>query len=155
MNGMAENEIIYQSHEGQPSASLLEELNHLYMALFEDADPDFFKQRIALHPELMVVTARQGDELVGFKLGYPIIDNTFYSWVGGVAASHRKAGIAFKMADLQEQYARENGFEQIKTKSMNRFKPMMQLNLKRGFDITKVYTNEKGQTKIVFKKRLD
>ena len=37
---------------------------------------------------------------------------------------------------------------------MNRFKPMMILNLKNGFSITKVYTNTKGQTKIVFEKQL-
>ncbi|MFT5215061.1 MAG: hypothetical protein ACI83H_000168 [Glaciecola sp.] len=37
---------------------------------------------------------------------------------------------------------------------MNTYKPMMILNLKNGFDITKIYTNTKGQTKIIFEKDL-
>jgi hypothetical protein len=37
---------------------------------------------------------------------------------------------------------------------MNRFKPMMILNLKNGFDIVQVYTNDSGQTKVVFEKTL-
>jgi len=37
---------------------------------------------------------------------------------------------------------------------MNRFKSMMILNLKNGFDIKSVYTNEVGQTKVVFEKTL-
>ncbi len=38
---------------------------------------------------------------------------------------------------------------------MNRFKPMMIMNLKEGFDIKQVYTNDKGQTKIIFEKAID
>jgi hypothetical protein len=34
---------------------------------------------------------------------------------------------------------------------MNRFKPMMILNLTKGFEITKVYTNSKGQRKLLLK----
>ena len=37
---------------------------------------------------------------------------------------------------------------------MNQYKPMMILNLKRGFDIVDIYTNTKGQTKIIFEKEL-
>jgi len=37
---------------------------------------------------------------------------------------------------------------------MNTFKPMMILNLKNGFDIVNIYTNTKGQTKIVFEKNI-
>jgi len=42
----------------------------------------------------------------------------------------------------------------MRTKSMNRFKPMMILNMKSGFDITNIYTNDVGQTKIIFEKDL-
>ena len=48
---------------------------------------------------------------------------------------------------IQEKYAKAKGFTKLRTKSMNQFKPMMILNLKNGFDISKVYTNAKGQTK--------
>ena len=56
--------------------------------------------------------------------------------------------------DAAVNYLKEKGYQRIRTKSMNRFKPMMILNLKNGFDIVQVYTNDSGQTKIVFEKDL-
>lgn len=79
-------------------------------------------------------------------------DTTFYSWVGGVKMTHRLNGIARQLALLQEQTVKQKGYTKIRTKSMNRFKPMMALNLKNGFDIVKVYTNSANQTKIIFEK---
>ena len=58
------------------------------------------------------------------------------------------------IAELQEQEVKAQGYQAIRTKSMNRFKSMMILNLKNGFDIKSVYTNEVGQTKVVFEKTL-
>ena len=37
---------------------------------------------------------------------------------------------------------------------MNQYKPMLILNIKNGFDIVQIYTNDSGQTKIVFEKEL-
>jgi hypothetical protein len=37
---------------------------------------------------------------------------------------------------------------------MNHFKGMLILNLKNGFDIKQVYTNDSGQTKIIFEKEI-
>ena len=152
---MVKDNILYQLHQGIPESGLLNEVNDLYVKLFSDADPDFFIKRVRAHPDLMLVTARVQNALIGFKLGYPILNDTFYSWIGGVHPYNRKQGVAFQLAELQENWAKKHGFKFLKTKSMNRFKPMMMLNLKRGFDITKVYTNEKGQTKVVFYKAID
>jgi len=55
---------------------------------------------------------------------------------------------------IQEKFAGNNGFKKLRTKSMNTYKSMIILNLKNGFYITNVYTNTKGQTKIVFEKFL-
>ena len=120
----------------------------------KDADLDFFKQRIEKQPKLFSILAYNNDDLIGFKVGYPYDETTFYSWIGGVLPNHQQQGIAKHMAKLQEKYARSEGFTKLRTKSMNQYKTMMILNLKNGFDITKVYTNAKGQTKIVFEKLL-
>ncbi len=153
-NGMEKAKIKYSILHGIPTDQDYDELVTLYLELFDDADSDFFLQRIKRHPDLMTICAKSNSALIGFKMGYGILDETFYSWVGGVKTGFRKQGIAHHLAELQEDWVRENGFKTLKTKSMNRFKPMMMLNLKRGFDITKIYTNELGQTKVVFKKSL-
>jgi len=146
--------ISYNIFEGDLSNNLFTELLHLYNQLFEDADLEFFKTRFTTQANICSVLAFKKTQLIGFKIGYPVENNTFYSWIGGVNSEFRNIGIGKQLATLQENYAIEKGFSVLKTKSMNRFKPMMILNLKNGFNITKVYTNTKGQTKIVFEKQL-
>ena len=125
---------------------------YLYCEIFNDADVFFFKQRLVDNENVYSIIAYIDDKPIGFKVGYYYSDDTFYSWVGGILPDYRKKGIATKLAELQEQYAKSAGYSKLRTKSMNQYKSMMILNLKRGFDIVKFYTNEKGQTKIVFEK---
>ena len=153
-NGMAKNSINYITVAGFPNESVHQDMINLYAEIFEDADISFFKQRIVEHQKLLSVLAYSNNVLIGFKIGYPYNKNTFYSWIGGVLPTYRQRGIASQLAVLQEQWVKENGFIALRTKSMNQFKSMMVMNLKNGFEITKVYTNSKGQTKIVFEKNL-
>ncbi len=153
-NGMANVSIDYINIEGMLSHLVLHDLMKLYSDIFEDADLLFFKNRIEEHSELYSVLAYHDEKLVGFKIGYPYNETIFYSWIGGILPDFRLHGIAKQMAVLQEQWAKQNGFTSLRTKSMNRFKEMMILNLKNGFEITNIYTNSKGQTKIVFEKHL-
>ncbi len=153
-NGMVKNSISYKTIEGIPEVSIYQELEKLYVKIFDDADLEFFKQRILEHPQLYTVLAYNDHILAGFKVGYPRDDTAFYSWIGGVLPQFRRQGIGLNLTKIQEKYAKAKGFTKLRTKSMNQFKPMMILNLKNGFDISKVYTNAKGQTKIVFEKSL-
>ena len=145
----------YQTIEGIPEQQVLDELLNVYDQLFEDAKLDFFVERVHSKKDLIINLCYSDSELVGFKLGYRYNENTLYSWVGGVLPTFRKQGIAQKLMELQHASAKEKGYKKMRTKSMNRFKPMMILNLKNGFDIVQVYTNDSQQTKIVFEKNLD
>ena len=155
LNGMGIGEKTYELIEGLPKPEVLGEIIRVYEELFSDADQDFFIKRLKTHENSLSILALDQGRLIGFKIGYPVLNDTFYSWIGGVLPEYRKKGVANTLAQLQENWAIEKGLKRLKTKSMNQYKPMIMLNLKRGFDITKVYTNEKGQTKIVFYKSLD
>lgn len=148
-------EYTYQTLEGIPSQEVLTELLGLYNTLFEDAKLDFFKERIQTKEYLVIILCYDAKIPIGFKLGYRYNEDTFYSWVGGVLPEYRQKGIAKKLMQLQHDCASKKGYEKVRTKSMNRFKPMMCLNLKSGFDIVKVYTNDSQQTKIIFEKKLN
>lgn len=154
MNGMAKNKYSYTLIVGKPNKDIQQELLHLYAILFEDAKLDFFVNRIETKEDLVTVLCHDKETLIGFKLGYRYDENTLYSWVGGVEISYREQGVAQKLLESQHSYAKKNGYQKIRTKSMNRFKPMMILNLKNGFNIKNIYTNDTGQTKIVFEKLL-
>lgn len=154
LNGMENDKFTFKIVEGIPSEDLLEDIISLYTSIFEDYKLNFFIERINQKEDLIIVLCYDQNQLVGFKIGYRYSITTFYSWVGGVLLEQRNNGIAKQLAQLQEQKVKEKGYLKIRTKSMNRFKPMMILNLKNGFDIKSVYTNDVGQTKIVFEKNL-
>ena len=154
-NGMESDKISYQLIEGIPEKGILIKLKPIYSIIFEDADLDFFEKRLYEKDNILIVIATYNNDFIGFKIGYRYNDITFYSWVGGVKKEFRKLGIGKELARIQEGWAKQNDYLKLRTKSMNRFKPMMILNLRNGFDIVSVYTNEKEQTKIVFEKQLN
>ncbi|MCF6294937.1 MAG: GNAT family N-acetyltransferase [Flavobacteriaceae bacterium] len=149
---MVKNSILYKTIEGIPDTEIYQDIVNLYSEIFEDADLKFFKKRVEKHAKLFSVLAYHDNKLIGLKIGYPYREDTFYSWIGGVHAEFRRQGVAINLAINQEEYAKTKGFTRLRTKSMNQYKPMMILNLKNGFDIINIYTNTKGQTKIVFEK---
>ena len=153
-NGMAKNKFTYTILEGVPSAAQLDEILEVYKSIFEDYKLEFFKSRIHEKQDLLIILCFDGEQLVGFKIGYTYNENTFYSWVGGILPKYRRLGIAKTLAATQEKIVIAKGYQKLRTKSMNRFKSMMILNLRNGFDIVKVYTNDSGQTKIIFEKEL-
>ncbi|MBT8273879.1 MAG: GNAT family N-acetyltransferase [Bacteroidia bacterium] len=149
---MENDKIIYRSFEGFPDANLFEKLSLLYQDIFDDADLQIFEDRLKTKKDVLIIMAFAGEDLIGFKIGYLYKSTIFYSWVGGIHKDYRRIGIASELARLQETHVKNKGYHKLRTKSMNRFKPMMALNLKNGFDILDVYTNESGQTKIIFEK---
>lgn len=152
---MENDKITFETISGIPSDVQMKSLLNVYQEIFEDADVAFFIDRLKNQPDVFSILAYKSDKLIGFKIGYPQTENVFYSWIGGVIISFRKQGIGHQLIKIQENHARLSGYKTLKTKSMNRFKSMMILNLKTGFNITKIYTNPKGQTKIVFEKALN
>ena len=46
------------------------------------------------------------------------------------------------------------GYEVIQTQTKNKWRNMLILNLRHGFDIVGTYTDSKGEPKIILKKRL-
>ena len=155
LNGMENANITYRTVYGSIDVDIMVEIEQCYEFLFDDADVYFFKQRFKEQPHIITVLALHKDRIVGFKIGYSYNDNTFYSWIGGVLPNYRRIGIAKSLATHQSEAAKNQGFTKLRTKSMNRFKPMMIFNLQQGFDIVKCYTNDSGQTKIVFEKSID
>lgn len=151
---MANAKMSYQSIHGPLERATQDDILQLYQSLFDDADVSFFIERLKTQADVLSILAYDNDRLVGFKIGYPKSPTVFYSWIGGVLKGYRNQGIAQQLLSLQEEWVIDKGFKILQTKSMNRFKPMMILNLKNGFDITKFYTNSKSQTKIVFEKVL-
>jgi predicted GNAT superfamily acetyltransferase len=62
----------------------------------------------------LILIATVDDKPVGFKVGYCRYGReTFYSWMGGVLDQYRRKGIATKLADEQETWAKTQGFIKV------------------------------------------
>lgn len=146
------NDFQFQLIAGVPNKDQLNTLLTLYKTIFIDARSEFFKERLFNKQQVLAIIAFKNKGAIGFKIGYKYNRTTFYSWVGGVTKNYRNQGVARQLAQHQEHWAKNKGYSKLRTKSMNRFKSMMILNLKNGFDIKSVYTNDSGQTKIIFEK---
>ncbi|AVR01076.1 GNAT family N-acetyltransferase [Oceanobacillus iheyensis] len=105
-------------------------------------------------PPLVIVTAMDGERVIGYKIGYALDNSTFYSWLGGVNPRYRNHGIASALMEKQHHYLKERGYKVVQTKTMNRWRGMLVLNIKNGFDVLATYTDEKGFHKIILEKRL-
>ena len=103
---------------------------------------------------LALVYCEDGVDL-GFKLGYAVDERQFYSWLGGVLPEGRGRGIAQALLEAQETWAVEQGFGEIRVKSMNRFPAMLRLLIRNGYAIDGVTPNADARlTKIHFVKQL-
>ena len=120
-----------------------------------DFNEDKFTKRFSTQKNTSIICFYYEQELVGFKVGYELDETKYYSWMGGVSNAHRKLGVALALTNEQHAWAKAQGYELIQTKSDNRHKAMMVLNLKTGFDIVGTEkTLLSPVLKILFEKKL-
>lgn len=89
-------------------------------------------ERLEGKPHLILVAEDQG-QLMGFKIGYELDTETFYSWFGGVSPKARNMGLAQQMLDRQEQWVKSKGYQRVKVKSRNQFSAMLRLLLRNHY----------------------
>ena len=98
--------------------------------------------------------AKVDGQAVGYKVGYKLNPELFYSWIGGVTPPFRGQGVARLLMAEQHQLLKEAGFKRVRTKTRNEFRSMLLLNIKMGFDITDTYTAPGETLRIVLEKDL-
>lgn len=103
---------------------------------------------------LRIDVAIHEKRIVGYKIGYALNPEQFYSWLGGVDKVYRNYGIASCLMKRQHQYAENSGYQVIQTKTKNNWRSMLLLNIKNGFDVIGTYTDQDGEIKIILEKSL-
>lgn len=135
-----------------PGDDVLKGILQLHRNIFGDSEDLVSKMKSK--PQLLVQAAMDGEKVIGYKMGYPLDKDTFYSWLGGVDPEYRGKGLASMLMEKQHEYLKEMGYKLVRTKTMNKWRGMLILNIKHGFDVIETYTDEKGLHKIVLEKRL-
>jgi ribosomal protein S18 acetylase RimI-like enzyme len=134
----------------------IEEAHKIFMVIPElDRYLSLSEMKEKLVGTHLVSIAENQGTLIGFKLGYQISEDEFYSWLGAVIPAYRNSGVAQSLLDFQEGWVIKSGFKSISVKSMNRFPSMLRLLIKNGYRIKSVENfDDAKKERIGFIKRL-
>jgi len=148
--------IQYRLYEGLPPAPELTQLLALHQRVFSGQTSENLLQEFeeVRNRSLLTLLAFEGDEVVGYKMGYRRKDGHFYSWLGCVSPDHRRMGIAGELMRQQHQWCREKEFHTIRTHTRNQWRDMLILNIRHGFDVIGTVAGRSSAVTIVLEKKL-
>jgi GNAT superfamily N-acetyltransferase len=110
---------------------------------FSDSYPATeYIRRLSTTQQFSLIAEIDG-QVAGFKVGYERTATIFYSWMGGVLPAFRRKGVARALADVQENWARQAGYQIVEFKTRNYLKPMLLFGINNGFHIYRVEPREK------------
>jgi GNAT superfamily N-acetyltransferase len=131
----------------------IDEMIALARRVFAEVSPARVAWRMTNMPDLSCFVALAGGAAAGFKIGYAMSEDRYYSWLGGVDPAYRRRGIAAQLMDRQHEWARSRGYRTIETRSDHDNVAMAQVNLASGFVVCGVHS-QPGRTQILFAKTL-
>lgn len=135
------------------TAAWYENMLELHGSIFTSQSPESIQEELLWKSKILIVLACDNEKVVGYKIGYEDRKERFYSWLGGVYPDYRGMGIATKLLRLQHEWSENQGYSVVRTQTKNRWRDMLVLNIKQGFDIVGTFTDERGEPKIILEKR--
>ncbi|WP_238018669.1 GNAT family N-acetyltransferase [Oceanobacillus jordanicus] len=87
--------ITYHINDSTLDANILDGLQALHKTIFDESDD--LSSKMTGKPPLVIVTAMDGERVIGYEIGYALDNRTFYSWLGGVDPRYRNQGIAYSL----------------------------------------------------------
>ncbi|MGP4081804.1 GNAT family N-acetyltransferase [Pseudalkalibacillus sp. R45] len=135
-----------------PEEKTLDQICALHNLVFSSTK-GFLEELQTKHRFCMLAAYDKGTP-IGYKIGYERKANHFYSWLGGVHPDHRGKGVGEELLIRQHDWCRTNGYQTIRTHTKNKWRSMLILNIKNGFDIIGTFTDKSGEPKIILEKHL-
>lgn len=132
----------------------IEVLAELTKKTFGEWDPKWFFSTFNQVKNIYLQIARIEGQPVAFKLGYSRTQTEFYSWLGAVLPEYRGLGIASDLMKAQHAWCKSQGYQVVETKTQNRFREMLLLNISAGFEIIGTHDSNEAGLKIILRKKL-
>lgn len=151
---MQNNYLNFQIKEGSVedavSVSLLvPELKHPH-------PKEVYENRMLGKKHLILIAYVEGEK-AGFKVGYDKFQDgeNFYTWMGGVRPAFRKKGVAEALAQYQEKWIKDQGYQNVILKTRNQHQGMLIFAIKNNFKIIEIEPKDDiEEHRILLKKRL-
>ncbi|GAB4549593.1 MAG: hypothetical protein Tsb0013_10950 [Phycisphaerales bacterium] len=135
----------------------LDTITHLYNSIFRpERDQEWLRRRMGVPERTLVQVARIDHDAVGFYCGYESRPCTHRAWLVGVVPDLRRTGIASQLMDAAEDWARTEGYKNLRFECSNRVRPMMHMGIEHDYDIVGLRFDAELMTNLVmFEKRLN
>ena len=135
-----------------PEREIIDGILQLHENIFEDSKT--LVGKIKSKPKVLINVALDQSTVVGYKIGYELESHKYYSWYGAVHEEYRGKGIASRLMEQQHHFLVESGYQIVQTKTRNKWRNMLILNIKNGFDVLETFTDNEGIHRIVLEKTL-
>lgn len=144
--------IVFKQFLEIPEDKIITGILQLHEVIFKDSKT--LVEKIKGKPKVIINVALDQSTVVGYKIGYELDSNTYYSWYGAVHEEYRGRGIASMLMEQQHHLVGELGYQVVQTKTRNLWRSMLILNIKNGFDIVETFKDDEGIHRIVLEKKL-
>jgi len=138
-------------YEGVPAKEIVDAILDVHKEVFED---ETLPEKAATKQNVRFFVAWDNEKVAGYKIGYELSPDTFYSWYGAVRPEYRGQGIASTLMKQQHHYLKDAGYVMVETKTRNKWREMLILNIKHGFDVTETFFDGDGIHRIILRKQL-
>lgn len=123
--------------------------------LFDDPYPrEKFERDVPRKAGFALFVARIDGSIVGYKAGYEVTGRLYYSWLGGVLPEARGNGVAKALMKAQHDWLKEQGYGTVRTYTENKFRSMLVLNIKQGFDVIGVYKSDHDEKQTIMLEKI-
>lgn len=131
-------------------------ITHLYNTVFRPPiSEEDLKTRLRGRHNILVQVARVGNDAVGFYIGMELKPSVHYAWSCGVVPEMRRAGIATQLMHAAEDWARSEGYEQLRFECDNKIRPFLHFGIQSGYDIVGMrWDLDRLSNVIIFEKQL-
>lgn len=136
--------------------SLLPQAVEIYNCVFRPKrEIDYFKRRFMGRYNVLNLLARVEGRPVGFWIGFELKPGMFYHWLGGVLPEFRRHNIARQMAEAQQAWAKDHGYEYLRSECMNHQREYLHFAVKLCYDIVGIrWDSTHADNLIVFERNL-
>ncbi|HZG16891.1 MAG TPA: GNAT family N-acetyltransferase [Candidatus Bathyarchaeia archaeon] len=145
--------IQYRSYQIIPDEQVCNGVIQLQEKVFQSKAQNMFAE-LKNKDGILILVAMDESAIVGYKIGYQRKPRHYYSWLGGVDPAYRKHGIGNTLMRMQHEWCKQHDYQTIRTHTKNKWRDMIILNLRHGFDIIGTWTDDLGEPKIMLEKRL-
>jgi GNAT superfamily N-acetyltransferase len=128
----------------------LELITALYNDIFRPPkDADFFRRRFRGRLGVVMLVAHLDRKPVGFATGFELKPSTFFAWLCGVLPAARRCAVASQLMEALHQWARDQGYRNVRFECYSRHRPMLHLAIKAGYDIVGIRWDPDGHDNLI------